>query len=437
MRLLRNSVVLFLLLSWSSCDTKGDFEGDFKNYFLKYFGEDGNQFAVDMHVNDDGTIMILGRSETPVGPKRIFLVKTDSEGNVLWTKKFGGYPGFPSDDEYPQDLEAIGDGNFYILTNVLLGKDISTNEDIFDFKVIRVSGDGDRIDSLVFGNNNSKWSTQFAHSLTVLSNGGFAIAGNSQDETLYGEPTASLPPPDIEDIFYLAYTTNYTVMWNSVEFNDPYAISLGEYEGSGVRVFEKNLNEFYFFAYSDGLDGTPGDTYEPNFNTFYGSGNGLPLGPVRFAGRKTTYDVLASVIELPGPLGGGYLEIGTSSSLTGTFGELYFSRRTNSLSPVNEGTVNISGDFSAAAAAPSITSDGFLILATEQLPGGTTIRLVKTDLAVREIWSANFGTFNKENTGAQVTELPDGRILVLGTVELETQKKIALIKVNQNGEFLN
>jgi hypothetical protein len=63
--------------------------------------------------------------------------------------------------------------------------------------------------------------------------------------------------------------------------------------------------------------------------------------------------------------------------------------------------------------------------------------LIKTNLNSEEQWSVNMGSFDQNSVGASVLELPDGRILVLGTIELETQNKIGLMKVNSQGEFLN
>lgn len=435
MTLLRNSVIFLLLLSWCSCDTKGDFEGDFKNYFLKYFGEDGNQFAVDMHVNSDGTILVLGRTEVPVGPKRIFLLKTDAEGNVLWQKKFGGYPGFASDDEYPQDLEPISDGNFYVLTNTLLGVDNSNNENIYDFKVIRISPEGDLIDSLVFGNNGGQWKTQFIYSITAMSAGGFAVTGNSTDD-IAKEPLLPSPPPDLEDLVAIGFNSDYTVQWQVVEFGNT-AGSTGEHFGSGIKCLDIGSGNLYLSMYSDKNTSINPITYESNFNSFVATTNGI-LTSAFAAGKAGTQEVMAESIKVPLELGGGFYEIGSSSSQIGEAGSLYYCRRTSSLNLISEGEIiGAVGNFHAVSVAPSIFSDGFLILADEVVTAGTTIRLIKTNLDNDVTMTANFGSFNTENTGAQVAELPDGRILVLGTIELETQKKIALIKVNQNGEFLN
>ena len=53
-------------------------------------------------------------------------------------------------------------------------------------------------------------------------------------------------------------------------------------------------------------------------------------------------------------------------------------------------------------------------------------------------WSASFGSVTKEDFAGTVRELKDGKIVILGTIELESQNsKMALIKLNSSGEFLN
>ena len=49
-----------------------------------------------------------------------------------------------------------------------------------------------------------------------------------------------------------------------------------------------------------------------------------------------------------------------------------------------------------------------------------------------------FGGLNDDYIGA-VKELPDGKIVLLGTMSLgnEAQKKMVLIKVNKDGKFLD
>ena len=137
-------VALALFFVCLSCDSKKDFEEDNKNYFIKYYGEDGDQRAVDMVVNADGTIMILANTMVPGAAQRILMIKTDAEGNILWQKKFGSeldQLGREIVSENAQDLEPTADGNFLILSNMYRGVDVTTNEDQYDFKVIKINAE--------------------------------------------------------------------------------------------------------------------------------------------------------------------------------------------------------------------------------------------------------------------------------------------------------
>ncbi|MBT1712062.1 hypothetical protein KK062_27725 [Fulvivirgaceae bacterium PWU5] len=438
-----NYIFLGLLMVLFACDTKQDFEGEFQNYFIKYYGEDGNQDAVDMVVNADGTALLLGNTQVLGWNKRMVLIKVDARGEVLWEKRFGTIGG---NDENAQDLEPTADGNFLILSNTLYGTDPNTNDAVYDFKVLRIRGDGSVVDSMYFGNNDNTWNTQFAHSITALSNGGFVVTGNSTDETIYYDPPNS--EQDLEDLFAVGFDRDFTRSWTTVEDRIPPAqgpgISLGEHIGSGIKVLEKSPSEFYWFTYSDGLRGGPDADYESNFNEWILNDNGLNITGASFSGDDTREERLASAIQVPAALGGGYYEFGTSAVNSGivvnpdAWGDLYFCRRNSTRGLIDEGIVRgLSGSFLAHAVAPAVRANGFLLLGHEKTTLGSLIRLTQVDLSSAPRWSANFGAFDKNSRGAAVAELPDGRILVLGTIELETQRKIALFKLNAQGELLD
>lgn len=445
MSLRRNSYIfLGLLAVLCACDTKQDFEGGFQNYFVKYYGEDGNQDAVDMVVNADGTALLLGNTQVLGRNKRMVLMKVDARGEMLWQKRYGAMDG---NDENAQDLEPTADGNFLVLSNTLYGTDPSTNDNVYDFKVLRVRGDGSVIDSMYFGRNNGKWKTLFAYSITALSNGGFTVTGNSADESIYLDPDSD---SDLEDLFALGFNSDFTRAWTTVEDAIPpdeegRGQSLGEHIGSGIKILEKSPSEFYWFTYSDGLWSTQGDTqYESNFNTWRLNPDGLSNAEVMFSGDPVRREQMVAAIQVPAALGGGYYEFGTSAINNGivvnpeAWGDLYYCRRNSTRGLIDEGVVRgLSGSFLAHAVAPAVYSNGFLLLGHEKTTLGSTIRLVQVDMASTPRWTVTFGAFDKNSRGAAVAELPDGRILLLGTIELETQRKIALFKLNAQGELLD
>lgn len=436
MRLRRIRVWLFLFIPILSCDTSKDFENVFINYFIRYYGEDGNQEAKDLIVNEDGTMLLLGNTSVPGISTRIILIKVDAEGSIIWEKKFG--EGIDKRgrliEENAQDIEATVNGNFLVLSNMLRGKDIATNEDLFDFKVIEVNAEGTILRSFEFDNNSDRrdWKNQFAKSITPLSNGGFAITGNSANENLYNDKNLT---NDVEDVFAIAFKNDFTVEWTTVEL-DSMAGSSAEHVGAGIKIFEGSGNEFYMFGYSDAAINA---TDESNFNAYRITNNGLINRIVESSGDNLRNEVLGFACKVPNELGGGFYEFGTSSTTTTPVtGNLYFTRRSNTLTTIASGVITVGdGSFTAVAATPSLFLDGFILLANQKTNAGTTMRLMKVNLESEEVWSANFGAFDRDSGGAGLHELPDGRIVMFGTIELETQKKMALIKVNPNGELLN
>jgi hypothetical protein len=64
------------LIAVCSCDTEGNVDPVYQNNFIKYYGEDGNQEGVDLLVNTDGTLILLGNSSSQTNPvTRPFIAK--------------------------------------------------------------------------------------------------------------------------------------------------------------------------------------------------------------------------------------------------------------------------------------------------------------------------------------------------------------------------
>jgi len=441
MRLSRISLLTLLFIPFLACDTKSDFEDDFKRYFIKYYGDDGDQEAVDFVVNNDGTVLLLGNTRPQDGKQKLLLIKVDPAGNALWTKQFGS--GFDRDgnsiDENAQDIEPTVDGSGYlILSNLYRGVETSTNERLYDFKVIRIGLDGNKLDSMEFGNDLDPastlrtWKTQFIRSITPLTSGGFAVTGNTTNETLFTDVNLDLVVgPDQEDVFALGFDANFQNTWDTGPSSD------GEHYGSGIKLFEGGT-DFYFFKYSDMLTASE-DTYESNFAMAAVTEVGIKLAG-RFAGTTNRNEILATVCR---DAFGNFYGLGTSVTGSAAFGQLYYVRASDGSSPSSStltewGTITVPGNLQARAVASAQRHDGYLILANEEVTAGTVIRLIKLNLDSEVSWSTSFGSTNKDgNSGAQVAELADGTILLFGTIELETQKKMTLMRLNSNGEFLN
>jgi hypothetical protein len=344
-------------------------------------------------------------------------MKVDGEGTPLWQKHLGDF------SENAKDIERTGNGEFLILSNVFTGKDLATNEDLYDFKVIKVNAAGDKLDSVVY----HKYSSQFMNSVTPLKNGGFFVAGNTSDEDAFQEPALIVPPPDQEDILYVQFTPGFDSLANNQSTST-------EHVGAAVKVFEGEAKN-YIFIYSDSEYGLPSGANSNHavFDVFF---QNIPWIPAYdLTGTPDKDELLEHVIK--DPFTNGYFEFGTSLDLPETAGALFFAKRTGSFDIIDQGVIaGFSGNYAAVSVAPCTQSEeGYLLLANETLIAGSNIRLIKVNQACSVQWSASFGSISNQSAGAAVAELPDGRVLVLGTIELETQKKIALMKVNSQGKF--
>jgi hypothetical protein len=409
-------VLVSIFLLALSCDTEGD--QTFKNYFIKYYGEDGEQEAKDVSVTSDNAIMILGTSTSVRETKRIYIIKTDFEGTILWEKELGS----SFDQEIAQDIEPITTGadagNYAILSNVK-----KNPEDSLAIRLTVLSPDGDSIRSVLF----NQLASQEAKSVTPLSDGGYYITGKTTDTDLSDGGNTALPVTDIEDQLVIKYDNNFTgVQADRIG---------GSSEGSGVKIFE-GVGINYYAGYSDEITTLtgPDPDYEMNFTLRTVSVGGASGTPSGYVGNATDVEQLTSVAK--SITSNSYLAIGTQI-LDGTnINRIYACLLNSDFSNVPGREKDIESDAEGVAVIGSSTGQ-FLVVGNRIKAGGnrniwfaTINTLLGTTLGPFE-----FGSLNNDDTASAVAELPNGDIIILGTMNLENQNKIALIKLRSNGQF--
>ncbi len=387
-----------------SCDTARNVDPPYSQYFLKYYGEDGDQEAVDMVVNPDGTFILLSKS-TDV--QTILLVKTDGDGNIIWQRKLG-----TSTDE-PKDIELTLDGDYVILSDFLM----STNNT--DIKILRVDNNGNKIDSATNGTT----ANDFGKSITPVSDGGFIIGGS----------TASVPNTNLS---FLHYRCNANLVFSQGNWRDIYDTELPGSINEVIKVFQSEDNFFNVFGYSNTPSLGGGRTLYYYTIDDVGENAG-----VSFISDFTSDVKVSFVVETPLILSPGYFAIGASNK--NGISKLHVSKLRDPLQFSNN-DVQLNLDvapirrMTGICAAPSLTSPiGYLVASTEsKSTGETDVVLTKIDQKGAELWSVNFGS-EKNDKAAAIAELPDGRIMVLCTIESALQSKMALLKLNVKGKLLN
>jgi hypothetical protein len=413
MRLISLNTIVFITFLLS-CDTASNVEPIYESYFTKYYGEDGEQEGVDIVRNTDGSMILLGNSFSQSDPISPFIVKTDPLGNVVWQHTF------KNNNETAVDLELINGGSqLAILSNVQRG---TTNICLYI-----LGQDGNLIDSLYIEDTKN----QIAKSVSQSSDNGFLITGFKDPNP---DRNPDLPPPDQADILLLKINSTLDLV------ND-LSPGGGEHIGSGVKAFEITLNSaiyYMVFGYSDRpREGSI--EYQLCFQLIASNTDGVPTGLHEVSENEISEEQVASAtLKIPPALGDGYLMIGTTSG--GGTSDLYLTRFSKPLNP-NAATKSLdrkipTGRRLEGIAAANATPDGYFVVANEVRENNKKdIFLLRIERDGTVAWTTSFGSLDGEDTVSAVEALPDGRIAVVGTIELETQKKMVLVVTNANGRF--
>lgn len=427
-----------------SCDTASNVENPDLHYFMKYYGGDGDQQAVDMALLDDGSFLLLGNYIESPGEKEIYLTRVDAEGKMIWEKRLG----LEEQDNVvdAKDLEPTADGNFVILADFR-----TTFGNVSDLKLLKVSPDGMPLDSVRFSSPLA--ANDFGRTVTLLDDGGFLVSGTTEFTSTYA--TKNNPDPDLGDLFNYRFDQNLDIdpVWG------PVIKGYGSHFDVAVRAVQRDASVMandtsfcYVFGYTN--SNISGQNPDGKLGLFYfglQSSGSLNSG-VFFPGNivKVNDTEIQFVERLAPGLGTGFLVVGTSQTTIGV-SEIFLARMRNSLTfkiPLTNDavlytTIPLSRNVRGVSATSSLFGmPGYLVLGNEiRNPGApntsSNIWLSKIDQSGSVLWSSTFGSEAEDDRGAAVLELPDGKIVILGTAGLaDSQSKMALIKVNPDGRLL-
>lgn len=417
---MRITSLLFIasVMAVCSCDTEGNVDPLYQSYFIKYYGEDGNQEGVDLLVNADGSLILLGNSSSQTNPVTIpFIAKVDLFGSVLWQRQLGGL------NEKAADVELDNNGNLIVLTNYSEGDNARV-------KLYRLSSEGTGMDSIMI--DFQEW--QVGKSVTVTSDGRMLIAGNRRPDP---KQNYDLPGPDVADATILEVDATFQRDSIIAQFGG------GEMNGTGVKIFERE-GGYTLLGYTD-KPRKNGTDFKLSFEAISLNSFVVGPGPRVVKGPISETQTASSAIETFAMPEGGYLLVGTSyvNTLSSNIYLVHFYNPIGRILSGGEPTVQFSNVYplnrrlegiSVAAAEPN----DIYVLANEtkennkrdifllMLTGGGDVKR-----------SVSFGALEGDDTAGAVRVMPDGRIAVFGTMELETQKKMALIMLSPNGGFSN
>lgn len=164
---------------------KTDSNGD--SLWSHEYGENKNDIGFSVQQTTDGGYVVTGRTESFSETWDVYLIKTDSLGEVIWDKTFGD-----DHENWGRAVIQTGDNGFFLATNTM------------------ISGSGFSWIDLIKTDSagNVEWTTTFdnedddaARSAQLTNDGGFIIAGISEADN------------NINDVLLLKTSENGDIEW--------------------------------------------------------------------------------------------------------------------------------------------------------------------------------------------------------------------------------
>ncbi len=191
---------------------KTDKEGN--EVWSKTYGGKGNDGAFSVQQTSDGGYIIAGYTNTPEFQQDVYLIKTDGQGNKEWNKTFGG----PYNDQ-ARSVQLTSDGGY-----IIAGYSYPFGIDYRDVYLVKTDAEGNEQWSKTFGDTER----DRAFSVQQTSDGGYIIAGATQE----------VPIVEILDAYLIKTDPEGNEQWSKTYggVNGDHALSVQQTSDSGYII---------------------------------------------------------------------------------------------------------------------------------------------------------------------------------------------------------
>ncbi len=270
---------------------KTNTEGD--TLWTKTFGGGGYEQGRSVQQTTDGGYIITGHTSSyGAGWDDVYLIKTDSEGETLWTKTFGG-----TLPDGGNSVQQTTDGG-YIITGKTYSYSGSHNIDDEDVWLIKTDPEGNTLWTKTWGG----WGGDVGYSVKQTTDGGYIITGVVD---FYGQYTTG------HNVWLIKTNPEGETLWKKI-FSAPYHLYYGNRDDG--KSVQQTTDGGYIITgrtaiYPEGV----GDVWLLKTNT-----EGDTLWTMKFGGNSA--DAGYSVQQTTD---GGYIITGWTCSYGAGWGDVY------------------------------------------------------------------------------------------------------------------
>ncbi len=183
----------------------------------KTFGGTGMDRLTSIIQTDDGGYLLGGSSDSNISGEKtensrgsldMWVIKTDSSGNIMWQKTFGG-----SNGDWVQSILKTPDGGYLLAGSShsnISGDKTQNSRGAGDYWVLKIDSLGAIVWQKTIGGNNG----DYAKSIIATSDGNYLIAGDSFS-TISGEKTEN-KINNSDDAWLLKLNKDGQILWQKV-----------------------------------------------------------------------------------------------------------------------------------------------------------------------------------------------------------------------------
>jgi hypothetical protein len=362
--------------------------------FQNTFGGDSLDMGYSVQQTNDGGYVLTGSTNSyGNGDSDVYLIKTDGNGDSLWTRTFGG-----ENQDYCNSVQQTTDGG-YIIT----GRTESYGAGNKDVYLIKTDGNGDSLWTKTFGG------TSFDNGISVqqTNDGGYIILGGTES---YGAGN--------RDIYLIKTDGNGDSLWTKT-FG-------GASQDFGNFVKQTNDGGYIVTGVTESYGAGNKDAYLIKTDA-----SGDSLWTKTFGGSK--FDLGNSVQQTND---GGYIVTGRTASFGAGSLDVYLIKTDGNGDSLWAKTFGGSS-FDLGFSVQQTTDGGYIIIGgTDSYGNGDRdFYLIKTDVNGDLIWTKTFGGIFRD-VGSSVQQTTDGGYIITGhTTSGNGDRDLLLIKADGNGNI--